>query len=171
MSEGHPSAIELELARTAEASPAVTLHVRGCGICRAEVARLEELAATLRGIRESRIEVSADLDGRVLWHARSRARVARRTSSGRTLARWAAAAAVVLAVATTLLPGGLHRSGLAVAREDVDGNGTIDIRDALLLAHEVEAGHVSGTRDVNGDGVVNEEDVRRIALRAVALRS
>lgn len=171
MSVEHPSAIELELVRTGEGSPSVALHLRSCEICQAEVAQLRGFAAALGELHEPSVEAPPELDRRVLWHSRSRARAARRESLVRKLPRWAAAAAVVLAVGATLLTVGPHRSSPVLASEDVDGNGAIDIRDALLLAREVEAGHVSGAHDVNGDGRVDEEDVQRIALRAVALRS
>ena len=54
--------------------------------------------------------------------------------------------------------------------EDVDGNGKVDIRDALRLARCLEGGRPSEPRwDLNGDGRVDRADVDAIAMAAVRL--
>jgi len=57
------------------------------------------------------------------------------------------------------------------AREDLNRDGKIDILDSFALARELKNGDsLPAYLDVNGDGVVNEQDVNAIASRAVALR-
>jgi hypothetical protein len=51
---------------------------------------------------------------------------------------------------------------------DVNGDGIIDIRDALLLARKLESGPVDG-RDVNHDGITDRRDVDAIAKMAVRI--
>lgn len=55
--------------------------------------------------------------------------------------------------------------------EDFNADGVVDMRDALMMARVVERGPWSmGLEwDLNGDGVVNEDDVRAVALAAVDL--
>lgn len=55
--------------------------------------------------------------------------------------------------------------------EDFNGDGVVDMRDALMMARVVERGKWSmGMQwDLNGDGVVNEKDVHVVALAAVDL--
>lgn len=54
-------------------------------------------------------------------------------------------------------------------RLDLDGNGRVDIADALRLARALEAGGDTRDRDIDGDGTVGQADVDAIALAAVSL--
>jgi hypothetical protein len=62
-----------------------------------------------------------------------------------------------------LAPGGV--------REDIDGNGRVDILDAFALARSIRDGGGGGRAewDVTGDGRVDEADVKAIAAAAVRL--
>ncbi len=60
----------------------------------------------------------------------------------------------------------------ATRKEDINGDGTVDIIDALVLARELErqpharrADHPSW--DITGDGTITSDDVEKIAERAV----
>lgn len=54
--------------------------------------------------------------------------------------------------------------------EDVDRSGNVDILDAFALARQVRRGDADiVTGDQNGDGVINDADVKRVAMRAVML--
>ena len=54
--------------------------------------------------------------------------------------------------------------------EDVDRSGDVDILDAFALARRVRRGDAEVvTGDQNGDGVINEADVKWVAMRAVML--
>ena len=58
----------------------------------------------------------------------------------------------------------------AIATGDVNGDGRTDILDAFVLAQELRAGARPGPAlDINGDGVVDERDVTKVAARAVQL--
>jgi len=53
---------------------------------------------------------------------------------------------------------------------DIDRNGRVDILDAFKLARQIEsAGRTEANFDVNGDGLVNRDDVDLVALAAVSL--
>jgi hypothetical protein len=53
---------------------------------------------------------------------------------------------------------------------DVNGDGRVDIRDALVLARKLRAGGpLEGGWDLSGDGVVDRVDVDRIARLVVAV--
>jgi hypothetical protein len=85
----------------------------------------------------------------------------------------AAAAAIVLAV---LVPATLrHRHAAQIAQApavvgDVNGDGVVDVRDALLLARKVESRQPTTlAEDLNGDHVVDRRDVDAVAQLAVRL--
>jgi hypothetical protein len=82
-----------------------------------------------------------------------------------------AAAAIILACVWWLAPtdGPQPAQPIAVA-EDVDGNGTVNILDALVLAKRIEAATASESQwDLNRDGLVDRQDVDVIAMAAVRL--
>ena len=55
-------------------------------------------------------------------------------------------------------------------REDLDGNGRIDVLDAFQLAREIAAGRTgNGPRDFDGDGQVDDADVEHLASLAVRI--
>jgi len=68
-------------------------------------------------------------------------------------------------------------SVIAKAQVDIDRNGRVDILDAFKLARHVESADRTDTNlslrkqgwDINGDGVVNSDDVDLVALDAVRL--
>ncbi|NLX20243.1 MAG: hypothetical protein GXY55_01040 [Phycisphaerae bacterium] len=54
--------------------------------------------------------------------------------------------------------------------KDINGDGQVDILDALMLARRVEAADIAGLEwDFNGDRVVDRGDVDTVALAAVRL--
>jgi len=54
--------------------------------------------------------------------------------------------------------------------EDVNGDGRVDIRDALVLARKLRAGGpLEGGWDLSGDGVIDRVDVERIARLVVSV--
>lgn len=53
---------------------------------------------------------------------------------------------------------------------DIDQNGRVDILDAFTLARNIEsAGPAKKKWDINGDGLVNRDDVDMVAFAAVRL--
>jgi predicted anti-sigma-YlaC factor YlaD len=175
---GHPTTLELELARTGEAGAGIADHLAGCAACRAEVALLERLArdqaVSLRLEAPARFE--EEMRALALRHAN---RVRASSSPKRRLVRlapWAAAAVVVVATAGALWRGGLGAPRSAapaadrIARgDDVNGDGRLDVLDAFALARAVESGTARPAWDVNRDGAVDGRDVDAVAAAAVAL--
>ena len=89
----------------------------------------------------------------------------------------AAAAAIVLAVvavrerrhavpAPVAATRGVGQAGLS---GDLDGNGRVDVLDAFLVARRVRDGTTTPGNDVNGDGVVDQRDVDRVAGLVVSV--
>lgn len=120
----------------------------------------ERLIAALREADKGRIFVPPELDAAIM--ERAKANLARQRSR-RIIPWFAAAAAALIAAAVILLSG-------PKAREDINRDGRVDIRDALLLARKISAGQVLGLDwDLNGDGRVDQSDVVMIASQAVKL--
>jgi hypothetical protein len=89
--------------------------------------------------------------------------------------RIAAAAAVIIfafSLNLTQKPGPTTSQSLPVEARavDIDRNGRVDILDAFKLARHVEsAEHTEKKWDINGDGLVNINDVDLVASAAVRL--
>jgi hypothetical protein len=160
-----------------------------------ETEREPEIPAGLqRGLREvygGSAQVEPRVDEAVMGMVRRRAaagRVRRRLGIG----AWGLAGAAGLAIAGVVTLRGLvaHRtdqspSGLiggtgvggAMAKaEDVNGDGVVDIRDALAIGLVVDRKPSPTVRerrvrdwDLNGDGAVDQRDVDRVATAAVGL--
>jgi hypothetical protein len=177
----HPTEIELELARTAEADGAVVAHLESCAECRERMGAIEELAARLGQPLEP-LAIPEERDRVVIELARERAAAIRRESEQRprrvlrTVA-WAvplAAAAVValLIVMPTLTDETApaeSRTPVAAGPDDVNRDGRVDILDAFALARAVESGRSDDALDANRDGKVDDADVERVSMSAVAL--
>ena len=131
---------------------------------------VRELSALYRG----EVPVPAAVDAAVLsaaregWAARRRRRMLLRWAGAGTAA--AAAAAVTLLV---LNPPATVPPAPAFAAGDVDRNGRIDILDAFVLAKKVQARQApsAGWEDVNGDGMLDRNDVEQVAAAAVQVAS
>lgn len=76
-----------------------------------------------------------------------------------------ACGAMMIAVTLWLVRTPAFESTRAV--HDFNGDGAVDILDALALAEQLPGG--GGGRDVNDDGVVNEGDVEALGLMIVRL--
>lgn len=167
----HPTAIELELARSGEAEQAVVAHLETCADCRAELARIEALAAELdRPLEPLAIPTERELE--VIELARGRAAAIERSSKRRprralrTLA-WALPLSAAAAVALVFLVPGLRQAETPVASQtvapagpdDVNRDGRVDILDAFALARAIEADAAA----------VESADVDRVAMTAVAI--
>jgi hypothetical protein len=78
----------------------------------------------------------------------------------------AAAACLVLAAIGYFV---MKPAPATFAREDLNRDGQVDIRDAFALARAVQSGSRPLSPDLNGDGAVDSRDVEAIAARAVTL--
>ncbi|HLU49312.1 MAG TPA: dockerin type I domain-containing protein [Planctomycetota bacterium] len=129
-----------------------------------------ELRELARGPR-----VPPEIDRAILENARAHLGRVRRFRRREAVAPLVAmAAALLLAVGLVWhelgSPGDaeLGRSRIARAVEDLDGNGRVDILDAFLLARRLRDGEdAPGAWDLTGDGAVDADDVRHLALVAV----
>jgi len=96
--------------------------------------------------------------------------------------RWVGAgvaAAILLLVMLNLQQGGTKQAPTAPTSmaqvslqrnaEDINGDGRVDMLDALRVARAIEAGRVDMKLDLNGDGVVDKRDVDAVAMTAVKL--
>ena len=133
----------------------------------------DELVDDLSGLFEAEAAPPKDVDDAILDMADRHA--LRRLVPWREL-RWVAAAAAALLVLAFLVPAGRLiatrpvATPLLVVREDIDGNGRVDILDALTLARHIKAERtVKREWDLNGDGVVDRSDVDTVANAAVRL--
>ena len=134
------------------------------------------LVEDLRAVFGRSVTVEPEVDESIL--AMARARFARRRPRVLVL-RWAAGAAAAAACLMLALllwvparradVAGIARHA-AVAKEDFDRNGTVDVLDAFALARRIEApGERRDEWDINGDGAVDKKDVDVIAMAAVSL--
>ena len=96
----------------------------------------------------------------------------------RPVLRWVASAAAVAAVIILTFSLNLTKeprfstdsSGRAEAQADIDQNGRVDILDAFTLARHIESASRPELKlDINGDGLVNRDDVDLVAFAAVRL--
>jgi hypothetical protein len=93
---------------------------------------------------------------------------------GRRLAPWMALAGALVLAAWLMdslsQPAPTAHGRAAFAREDLNQDGQVNILDAFLLAWAIEAGQpLAAPLDLNGDGLVDERDVERLAQLAVKL--
>lgn len=128
-----------------------------------------KLVAALRRLYARPVAVPPRVDRAVLAEARRQLR-----SPARNVLRladwrpWLAAAATGVLALTLAYAWLTWRAKEAVAREDLDGNGRVDILDAFALARRIQHdGLPPAGFDLNGDGVVDQKDVEVLATHAV----
>ncbi len=141
------------------------------------------LARDLKMLHAAPAAIPSVTDEAILAHTR-RHMIGRRRS--RLLVRWAvppaAAAAVIMWVvfnpfATPEVEDAPHfeSTGPLATRQladhrDIDGNGRVDILDALALARNIKDNRVAEQPwDFNGDGAIDRQDVDTVAQSAVSL--
>ena len=131
--------------------------------------------AALRARFAREVHIPAEVDARILAHATSRLSGGKRRVF---VIRWAAvsaaAAAALLAVLLSLPAKDAPHMASSVravsAKEDIDGDGKVDIVDAFVLAKHMEASRgLEPQYDFNADGTVDRKDVDVVAMAAVSL--
>ena len=130
--------------------------------------KLERFARALRNAEENRrVFVPPTVDEAILKKARERFGAKQNPNPFRFW-NWLAVAGVaaLIAIAIFIFP---RTKPAATAREDINGDGHVDILDAFALAKSIEAGKGSGTFDQNGDGKIDDRDVQAVASVAVRL--
>lgn len=121
----------------------------------------DRLSRFLDRLEPPEVDVPESVDRRILGHARW-VLLRRRVMP-------VLAVAAVLLVAVTF---GIQRfGGPGALPGDVDGDGSVDIVDAYVLALRLRDGaELDGGWDLDGDGRVDERDVEALTQRSVALR-
>ena len=171
----HPSILDLELCRTGEADADVREHVAACAACQTRIAQLDAVADRLGDLPVPNPALFADVDRAVLAAIadRPRGRAPVLVFLRRHLIPAAAAALVLVGAFRFLDPrADSHRVARAPSQSqpDVNGDGRLDILDALALAQAVERGRPAVPAwDVNADGRVDAADADRVAQRVVTI--
>jgi len=140
-----------------------------------------EFTEDIRTLFEPELSVPPEIDRAILDRADRHFAGRKSKEAGRRRFRWvalwkvaAAAAVVIFAFSLDLHhkpQRSVHHSAIAGAEAvDFDRNGRVDILDAFKLARRIElTGAGEANLDVNGDGLVNRDDVDMVALAAVSL--
>lgn len=130
------------------------------------------LVEDLGGLYRRPVAVPAERDRLILSGARAQMAKRRRLRLVMRLSGAAAAVAAVVALVlqTPTIPDAEKQVRPAVAVNDVNRDGVVDIVDAYVLARRVEAAGVVQTQwDFDGDGVVDRKDADAIAADVVSL--
>ena len=125
----------------------------------------DSLVGELRQAYRTDVRIAPEIDRLITSGARAHLAQRGRLRLWISLAGTAAAAILIIAVLLVSHPA---RPVTANAIEDINGDGVVDIRDALLLQQQIDRGNAK-EHDVNHDGVVDHNDVDAIAQRAVRL--
>ncbi|UCD51568.1 MAG: hypothetical protein JSW27_02835 [Phycisphaerales bacterium] len=140
-----------------------------------------KLAEDLQALFEPQLSVPPEVDRAVMDRANRHFAGRRFAEAGRRRIRWvamwkvaAAAAVVIFAFSLNLTdkprPTVRYSTVAKTGAADFDRNGRVDILDAFKLARQIEvASNSSANLDINGDGLVNRDDVDMVALAAVSL--
>jgi hypothetical protein len=83
--------------------------------------------------------------------------------------RWILGGALAVVALCFVVLEPFARKPVVVAREDINGDGRVDILDALALAKAVEGKTNNERLDQNDDRQLDDADVRAVALAAVRL--
>jgi hypothetical protein len=130
--------------------------------------KLERFARALRNAEENqRIFVPPTVDEAILKLARERFGGQKPRRPFRFW-NWLAiaGAAALIAMIILIFPRAKNPN---LAREDINGDGAVDILDAFALAKSIEASQPNAKFDQNNDGKLDETDVRAVASAAVRL--
>jgi hypothetical protein len=160
--------------------------------------KLDALAKALRGAYRGRVDVPPEVDEamrarmhlpfarlrrrRLLWLAVPAAAAATlavalylgsttgRSTAGRAPDASAPQVSLHVPPADAAPPDPGIDAGRPARAADVNGDGRVDIRDALVLARKLRAGGpLEGGWDLSGDGVIDRVDVDRIARLVVSV--
>ena len=175
---------DLEAFRTGEGMN-VSEETRNSDKAKEALDDLVSIAETFKGHRPDPDDIPEAVDQAILSHIRGRAHEIRRQRKVIHLfprRAWAAAAVVALAVFVVTWnlftpfknPKELPMTALNLetidSSKDVDGNGSVDIIDAYLMARRVKDGvRLPAEWDFDQNGAIDQGDIRSLAMAAVAL--
>lgn len=186
----HLDALALDALRAGQGTPAAADHVAACPRCRAALAGIVRLQETLTDAQPRLPEVPRDLELRIVRAYRESLGRSEPAPFAALVRRWTLpasglAAVAVAALALRLSPPTTHRAAtrdpgqvagapapasVPVAGPESPPAGPVDIVDAFRLARALRDGRqVAAGWDADGNGKVEDHDVRLLARRAVAL--
>ena len=125
------------------------------------------LAADLRAAYRGAVAPDQARDEAILSVARERVGLAIRRARRVRLARWGLAAAAGLAISVSAW---IASRPATSPSGDVNGDGRVDILDALVLSRRIGEGRTQRGWDVNHDGKIDATDVDAVAMQAVRLK-
>lgn len=138
-----------------------------------------KLSADLNALFEPQLGVPPEVDCAVMDRAHKHFAALQSGKGKRLRIHWAwriaaAAAVVIFAFSLDLTkrtgPATENFSLSKTQAVDIDRNGRVDILDAFKLARHIEsAGTLQTEWDINGDGLIDRNDVDVVALAAVRL--
>jgi hypothetical protein len=138
-----------------------------------------KLSADMKALFQPQVGVPPEVDRAVMDHANKHFAAMQSGKRRRLRVHWAwriaaAAAVIILAFSLDLTkqtgPATDHFSVSKTQAVDIDRNGRVDILDAFKLARHIESADHSETEwDINGDGLIDRNDVDMVALAAVRL--
>ena len=122
----------------------------------------ESLIGALRELHCERVLVPQQVDSAIL-------NAALRNLAKKRIQQWQWLSTAAALIAAGWL--GWMQFGNQDAHEDVNGDGRVDILDALALARRISGGAAQDNQwDLNKDGIVDQRDVELIARHAVKLK-
>ena len=132
------------------------------------------LGQAIRQLAKERVFVPASKDEKIIGGIRNRLErrnrelgkvkaPAKRTPKLSRWQKWMPLAASIL-IAASIFYFSIPQRSVA----DLNGDGKVDVIDALILANQLKSGAIHEA-DVNGDGAVDQKDVQEIASRSVHL--
>ena len=132
----------------------------------------EQFSEDLKALFEPTAPVNAQTDRCVMDEA---ARRLRHRSKPKWKRYWPACAAAAAAIAAGILFLNDNRpkdvSAPIALKNDANRDGAVDILDAYKLAQQIGANaEIDPKWDTNGDGIVDQKDVDRVAMAAVSLK-
>lgn len=134
---------------------------------------LDDISKLFRNAKPDPGDISESVDDIVLGHIKGKSReIRRKRNVVQFFPRWKQAAAAGIAVlvcaASINIFFRLDSSGSNAL--DIDGNGRINIIDAYLLDRRLMGGEdLPEKLDLNGDGYINDADIKIVADTSVAL--
>jgi hypothetical protein len=133
------------------------------------------LKSDLNTLFKQRLVVPPEIDRAILDKA---SRKLIRPRSRFYILRWAGPVAAAAAIIIFVCIGNIHKvnikpdqmNNIAKVSDDFDNSGKVDILDAFKLAKSIQSGKsINRKWDINGDGRVDDGDVKTIAYAAVSL--
>jgi len=168
--ESHADLIALELHRSGELggedAASLGVHLAGCARCRGLARGLEVAAVELAAPRPP---IPDAIEAAIAAEGRAAARRGRRRVIAVRVARWAIPAVAAAAALVVAVPWRPHEPVPVAAALDVNGDGAVDVLDALTVARALERGDGDPAWDINGDAQTDRRDAEAIAVAAVSL--